>query len=175
MAEWFVSSAVLAALLIGAHYLLRGKISARLQYALWLVLLVRLLLPLSVGKTALSVANLLPEAEPAAVIQAEPAAVPPAQAARTPEPSAPAAPGQTPSRCSARHPCLRRRKRAAQNRKNLRRSPSFPCGRFSYLYGPPARFCWAYGSCSATSGTDGSCGRAFCARSRRRRAVRLSG
>lgn len=97
MAEWFVSSAVLAALLIGAHYLLRGKISARLQYALWLVLLVRLLLPLSVGKTAVSVANLLPEAEPAAVIQAEPAAVPPTQAARTPEPSAPAAPVQTPA------------------------------------------------------------------------------
>ena len=97
MTEWFVSSAVLAAVLIGAHYLLRGKISARLQYALWLVLLVRLLLPLSVGKTALSVANLLPEAEPAAVIQAEPAAVPPAQAARTPEPSAPAAPVQTPA------------------------------------------------------------------------------
>ena len=97
MTEWFVSSAVLAALLIGAHYLLRGKISARLQYALWLVLLVRLLLPLSVGKTALSVANLLPEAEPAAVIQAEPAAVPPAQAASTPEPSAPAAPVQTPA------------------------------------------------------------------------------
>ena len=47
MAEWFVSSAVLAALLIGAHYLLYGKISARLQYTLWLVLLVRLLLPLS--------------------------------------------------------------------------------------------------------------------------------
>ena len=47
MVEWFVSSAVLAALLIGAHYLLYGKISARLQYALWLVLLVRLLLPLS--------------------------------------------------------------------------------------------------------------------------------
>ena len=97
MTEWFVSSAVLAALLIGAHYLLRGKISARLQYALWLVLLVRLLLPLSVGKTAVSVANLLQEAEPAAVIQAEPAAVPPAQAARTPEPSAPAAPVQTPA------------------------------------------------------------------------------
>ena len=97
MTEWFVSSTVLAALLIGAHYLLRGKISARLQYALWLVLLVRLLLPLSIGKTAVSVANLLPEAEPAAVIQAEPAAVPPAQAARTPEPSAPAAPLQTPT------------------------------------------------------------------------------
>ena len=97
MTEWFVSSAVLAALLIGAHYLLRGKISARLQYTLWLVLLVRLLLPLSVGKTAVSVANLLPEAEPAAVIQAEPAAAPPAQAARTPEPSAPAAPVQTPT------------------------------------------------------------------------------
>ena len=97
MTEWFVSSAVLAALLIGAHYLLRGKISARLQYALWLVLLVRLLLPLSVGKTAVSVANLLPEAEPAAVMQTEPAAAPPAQAASTPEPSAPAAPVQTPA------------------------------------------------------------------------------
>lgn len=96
MTEWFVSSAVLAAVLIGAHYLLRGKISARLQYALWLVLLVRLLLPLSIGKTAVSVANLLPEAEPAAVIQAEPTAVPPAQADRTPEPAAPAAPVQTP-------------------------------------------------------------------------------
>ena len=97
MTEWFVSSAVLAALLIGAHYLLRGKISARLQYTLWLVLLVRLLLPLSVGKTALSVANLLPEAEPAAVMQTEPAAAPPAQAASTPEPAAPAAPAQPPA------------------------------------------------------------------------------
>lgn len=97
MAEWFVSSAVLAALLIGAHYLLRGKISARLQYTLWLVLLVRLLLPLSIGKTAVSVANLLPEAEPAAVMQTEPAAAPPAQSASVPEPAAPAAPVQTPA------------------------------------------------------------------------------
>lgn len=97
MAEWFVSSAVLAALLIGAHYLLRGKISARLQYTLWLVLLVRLLLPLSIGKTAVSVANLLPEAEPTAVMQTEPAAAPPAQAASTPEPAAPAAPVQMPA------------------------------------------------------------------------------
>lgn len=176
MAEWFVSSAVLAALLIGAHYLLRGKISARLQYALWLVLLVRLLLPLSVGKTALSVANLLPEAEPAAVIQAEPAAVPPAQAARTPEPAAPAAPVQTPVQPVQRPAStLRRRERTAQSRKNLRRNPPFPCGRYSCLYGPPARLCWGCGSYSAISGTVGSCGRAFCARLRRRRAVRLSG
>ena len=97
MVEWFVSSAVLAALLIGAHYLLRGRISARLQYTLWLVLLVRLLLPLSVGKTAVSVANLLPKAEPATVMQTEPAAVPPARSASAPEPAAPAAPVQTPA------------------------------------------------------------------------------
>ena len=45
-------------------------IGAVLSGAGLFVLLVRLLLPLSVGKTALSVANLLPEAEPAAVIQA---------------------------------------------------------------------------------------------------------
>lgn len=96
MVEWFVSSAVLAAVLIGAHYLLRGKISTRLQYTLWLVLLVRLLLPLSVGKTAVSVANLLPEAKPAAA-ETAPAAAPPAQTASAPETTAPAAPVQTPA------------------------------------------------------------------------------
>ena len=69
MLEWIVSSAVLAAALIGLHYLLRGKISARLQYALWLVLLVRLLVPFSIGKTALSIGNLLPD-EPAATAAA---------------------------------------------------------------------------------------------------------
>ena len=64
MTEWFVSSAVLAAVLIGLHYLLRGRISPRLQYALWLLALLRLLIPVSIGKTALSVGNLLPQEQP---------------------------------------------------------------------------------------------------------------
>lgn len=66
MTEWFVSSAVLAAILIGLHYLLRGRISPRLQYALWLLALIRLLVPVSIGKTPFSVGNLLPQKQSAA-------------------------------------------------------------------------------------------------------------
>lgn len=65
MTEWFVSSAVLAAALIALHYLLRGRIGPRVQYALWLLALIRLLVPVSIGKTALSVGNLLPQKQPA--------------------------------------------------------------------------------------------------------------
>ena len=49
MLEWFVSSAILLSVLIALHYLLRGRVSPKLQYALWALALVRLLLPLSVG------------------------------------------------------------------------------------------------------------------------------
>ena len=63
MTEWFVSSAVLAALLIALHYLLRGRVSPRLQYALWALLLVRLLVPVSIGQTEASVENLVPQTQ----------------------------------------------------------------------------------------------------------------
>lgn len=65
MLEWFVSSAVLMAALIALRAILRGRLSPKLQYALWLLALVRLLIPVSVGKTAVSVGNLLPQAAPA--------------------------------------------------------------------------------------------------------------
>ena len=60
MLEWFVSSAVLCALFIGLRYMLRGRIGLRLQYALWGLVLLRLLLPLSFGSSRLSVMNVLP-------------------------------------------------------------------------------------------------------------------
>ena len=63
MLEWFVSSAILLAVLIALHYLLRGKVSPKLQYALWALALVRLLLPFSVGQSAASVENLVPETQ----------------------------------------------------------------------------------------------------------------
>lgn len=63
MTEWFVSSAVLAALLIALHYLLRGRVSPKLQYALWVLLLVRLLVPVSIGQTEASVENLVPQTQ----------------------------------------------------------------------------------------------------------------
>ena len=85
MTEWFISSAVLTAALIALHYLLRGRIGPRLQYALWLLALIRLLVPVSVGKTALSVENLLPHTQPAA--QSAVQTVPPS----APGPAAPAA------------------------------------------------------------------------------------
>ena len=61
MIEWFISSAALLAIMIALHYFLRGRVSARLQYALWALVLVRLLLPVSVGKSAVSVENLMPK------------------------------------------------------------------------------------------------------------------
>ena len=89
MTEWFVSSAVLAAVLIVLRYLLRGRVSPRLQYALWLLALIRLLIPVSIGKTALSVGNLLPREQPAAQSAVQPvlpsASVP---AAAAPKPAA---------------------------------------------------------------------------------------
>ena len=45
MNEWILSSSILIAAVVAVRFLLRGRISLRLQYALWAVVLVRLLLP----------------------------------------------------------------------------------------------------------------------------------
>ncbi|MEG1577908.1 MAG: M56 family metallopeptidase, partial [Oscillospiraceae bacterium] len=55
--EWIVSSSVLILAVILLRYLLRGKISLCLQYALWALVLVRLLVPVSFGSTPLSIMN----------------------------------------------------------------------------------------------------------------------
>lgn len=57
MLEWIISSSVLIAIVIALRLLLKGKISLRLQYALWVLVLVRLLLPLSVGSSSMSIMN----------------------------------------------------------------------------------------------------------------------
>lgn len=67
MTEWIVTSTVLAALVIAARYALRGKISLRLQYGLWLLVLARLLIPVSFGGTAVSVANVTAPVRPEAI------------------------------------------------------------------------------------------------------------
>jgi len=43
MMQWIVSSSVLILVVIALRYVLRGKLSLRMQYALWLLVLVRLL------------------------------------------------------------------------------------------------------------------------------------
>jgi|GEM_PF-4684469 len=60
MIEWIVSSSALVAVVILLRTLLKGKIGLRLQYALWGLVLLRLLVPVSFGSTAFSVANALP-------------------------------------------------------------------------------------------------------------------
>ena len=73
MVEWIVSSSVLIAVVILLRFVLKGKLSLRLQYALWAVVLARLLVPVSIGDTAMSVSNLTQKAaasEPAQFMSA---------------------------------------------------------------------------------------------------------
>ena len=67
MIEWVVSSCILILAVIALRYLLRGKISLRLQYALWLLVLARLLIPVSFGSTDISVMSVV---EKASAVQA---------------------------------------------------------------------------------------------------------
>ena len=51
MVEWIITSSALIAVLIAVRYLFRGRIGLRLQYALWLPVLLRLLIPATFGAT----------------------------------------------------------------------------------------------------------------------------
>ena len=70
MIEWIISSSVLIAALLLLRLLFRGKISARLQYALWALVLLRLLIPGSIVESAASVSNLLSSVTEKPVAQA---------------------------------------------------------------------------------------------------------
>lgn len=59
--ELLITSTVLILAIFCLRKLTVGKISMRLRYALWLSVAVRLLVPVSVGTSAFSVMNLLPE------------------------------------------------------------------------------------------------------------------
>lgn len=55
MIKWILSSSVLIGAVIGLRYLFRGKISARLQYALWALVLIRLLMPSGIFSSYISI------------------------------------------------------------------------------------------------------------------------
>lgn len=59
MIKWIVTSSILIAVIITLRHLLKGKISLRLQYALWGLVLLRLLIPFSIGSSGFSVMNLV--------------------------------------------------------------------------------------------------------------------
>lgn len=60
MTVWIVSSSLLILLVVALRRLLRGHIALRVQYALWLLVLLRLLILGSLGPSPVSVANALP-------------------------------------------------------------------------------------------------------------------
>ena len=100
MLEWVVSSSVLIVIIIALRFVLKGKISLRLQYALWGLVLLRLLLPVSFGSSSLSIMNALPGENmllapvPAAEPRPSPAAAP--LPAVTPVPASPGTLAPTP-------------------------------------------------------------------------------
>ncbi|MGN0985889.1 MAG: M56 family metallopeptidase [Candidatus Enterenecus sp.] len=63
MTEWIVSSSVLILVVALVRRLFRGRLSLRLQYALWALVLVRLLVPVSLGQSRISVMNAVSEKE----------------------------------------------------------------------------------------------------------------
>lgn len=62
MIEWIISSSLLILVMIALRYLLRGRIKPRFQYALWALVLVRLLLPIQFGSAPISVENAVSQA-----------------------------------------------------------------------------------------------------------------
>jgi beta-lactamase regulating signal transducer with metallopeptidase domain len=61
MLAWMITSSILIIVVIGIRKLLRGKISERLRYALWLLVLIRLLIPQFPMESALSILNFMPK------------------------------------------------------------------------------------------------------------------
>lgn len=59
MTETILSASALILILTALRRILRGKISLRLQYALWALVLFRLLLPFSLLPSSMSVLNSL--------------------------------------------------------------------------------------------------------------------
>lgn len=59
MIEWIVSSSVLIVLIAAIRFLFRNRLALRVRYALWLLVAVRLLVPVSFWASSFSILNLL--------------------------------------------------------------------------------------------------------------------
>ena len=57
MIKWMISSSCLILIMIVVRRLFKGRISPSLQYALWLLVAIRLIVPVSLGSSVLSVEN----------------------------------------------------------------------------------------------------------------------
>lgn len=61
MTEWILTSSVLIVIVLALRAILKGRVSLRLQYGLWALVVIRLLIPFSLPGTDLSVVNAVPE------------------------------------------------------------------------------------------------------------------
>ncbi len=57
MLNWILSSSVLILGIIGVRFLFRKQMKSKIQYALWLLVLLRLLIPFNIGHSGMSVSN----------------------------------------------------------------------------------------------------------------------
>ena len=69
MTQWIISSSLLIAAVLFIRAFAGERLSARLRYALWGLVLLRLLIPGSIGESALSVRNWMPDAPKQTVVQ----------------------------------------------------------------------------------------------------------
>ena len=65
MVEWMISSSVLIVLVTAMRYFFRRRLPMRAWYALWLVVALRLLVPVSFAESGLSILNLFTFADSA--------------------------------------------------------------------------------------------------------------
>lgn len=61
MTQWIITSSLLIAVVLFIRALAGDRLSARLRYALWGLVLLRLLVPVSIGESVLSLQNWLPQ------------------------------------------------------------------------------------------------------------------
>ncbi len=69
MTQWILSSSLLIAAVLCIRGIAGDKLSARLRYALWGLVLLRLLIPGSIGESALSVQRWMPDAPTQTIVQ----------------------------------------------------------------------------------------------------------
>lgn len=69
MTQVVISSSVLIAVILIARFFLKERISRRLQYALWLLVALRLMIPVQFGQAQYSVATLVQQAEKTPPVQ----------------------------------------------------------------------------------------------------------
>ena len=68
MIEWIITSCVLIVIVLLLRFALKDRISLGLQYTLWLLVLVRLLVPVNFFSSPMSIMNAVPQPEPAPTV-----------------------------------------------------------------------------------------------------------